>query len=212
MSAEESLMKGERRLKRNVTPKPSQVPFFVCNIEALLYPETATYTCFGVPLPYSPAASLANYNNIDCCICIANIALVFAPFLALLPPPSAPLPPPPPPLPLPPPLSPIFSPSASPIDNTINSLAEIFPTVDDSVSCKKVFDLLKDLFVRNDICLGVRSIDHPDVLSEKINFSALGGPKSAKFDPGHLDPIYFEVGNFSASPNPPYISKNAQMC
>ena len=64
----------------------------------------------------------------------------------------------------------------------------------------------------NSLCLGVRSIDHPDVLSEKINFSALGGPKSAKIDPGNLDPIYFEVGNFSASPDPPYMSKNAQMC
>ena len=62
------------------------------------------------------------------------------------------------------------------------------------------------------ICLGVRSIEYPDVLSEKNNFSAPGGPKSAKFDPGHLDPIYFEVGNFSASPDPPYMSKNAQMC
>ena len=62
------------------------------------------------------------------------------------------------------------------------------------------------------ICLGVRSIERPDVLSEKINFSAPRGPKSAKFDPGHLDPIYFEVGNFLASPDPPYISKNAQMC
>ena len=64
------------------------------------------------------------------------------------------------------------------------------------------------------VCLGlsVRSNEHPDVLSEKINFSALGGLKSAKFDPGPLDPIYFEVGNFSASPDPPYMSKNAQMC
>ena len=62
------------------------------------------------------------------------------------------------------------------------------------------------------ICLGVRSIEHPDVLSEKINFSAPGGPKSAKFDPGPLDPIYFEVGDFSASPDPPYMSKNSQMC
>ena len=62
------------------------------------------------------------------------------------------------------------------------------------------------------ICLGVRSIDHPNVLSEKINFSAPGGPKSAKFDPGHLDPIYFEVGNFLASRDLPYMSKNAKIC
>ena len=62
------------------------------------------------------------------------------------------------------------------------------------------------------ICLGVRSIEHADVLSEKINFSAPGGSKSAKIDPGYIDPIYFEVGNFSASPDSPYMSKNAQMC
>ena len=57
------------------------------------------------------------------------------------------------------------------------------------------------------ICLGVRSIEHPNVLSEKNNFSAPGGPKSAKFDPGHLDPIYFEIGNFSALPDPPICLK-----
>ena len=62
------------------------------------------------------------------------------------------------------------------------------------------------------LCLGEQSFKHEDVLSEKINFSAPGGPKFAKFDPGHLDPIHFEVGNFSASPDPPYMSKNAQMC
>ena len=45
----------------------------------------------------------------------------------------------------------------------------------------------------------ISSIEHPDVLSEKINFSAPGGPKSAKFDPGHLDPICFEVGNKAAA-------------
>jgi hypothetical protein len=44
--------------------------------------------------------------------------------------------------------------------------------------------------------LGVGSIEHADVLSEKINFSAPGGPKSTKIDPGHLDPIGFEVGIF----------------
>ena len=62
------------------------------------------------------------------------------------------------------------------------------------------------------VSLGVRSIEHADVLSEKNNFSAPGGPKSAKFDPGHLDPIYLEVGNFSASPDDPFMSKNAQIC
>ena len=49
--------------------------------------------------------------------------------------------------------------------------------------------------------LAVRSVEHPNVLSEKINFSAPGGPKSAKFDPEHRDPVNFEVGNFSAPPD-----------
>ena len=48
-------------------------------------------------------------------------------------------------------------------------------------------------------------MEHANVLSQKIDFSAPGGPKSAKIDPGHLDPIYFEVGNLSASPDPPTL-------
>ena len=37
-----------------------------------------------------------------------------------------------------------------------------------------------------------------DVLSEKINFSAPGGPKSAIFDTDDVDPLYFEVSIVSA--------------
>ena len=62
------------------------------------------------------------------------------------------------------------------------------------------------------ICLGVRSIEHPDVLSEKINFSAPGGRKVAIFGMKDLDPQYFDVRNFSDPPDPPYMSKNANMC
>ena len=62
------------------------------------------------------------------------------------------------------------------------------------------------------ISLGVRSIEHPDVLSEKINFSAPGGPKSTIFDTDDVDPLYFEVSIVSVPTDPPYMSKNGKMC
>ena len=40
------------------------------------------------------------------------------------------------------------------------------------------------------ICIGEESFEHANVLSEKINFSALGGPRSAIFGPDNLHPIY----------------------
>ena len=59
---------------------------------------------------------------------------------------------------------------------------------------KKV--LVPDPFVfDNGICLGAQSFEHANVLSEKINFSALGGPKVAIFGRDDLDPIYFDVIN-----------------
>ena len=60
--------------------------------------------------------------------------------------------------------------------------------------------------------LGEQSFKHADVLSEKINFSAPGGPKSTIFDTDDVDPLYFEVSIVSAPPDPPYMSKNAKMC
>ena len=62
------------------------------------------------------------------------------------------------------------------------------------------------------ICFGVQSIKHANALSEKINFSALGGSKVAIFGGDELDPIYFEVHMFLNPPGPPYMSRNAQMC
>ena len=62
------------------------------------------------------------------------------------------------------------------------------------------------------IRLGEQSIKDDDVLSEKINFSAPGGPESAPFDTDDDDPLYFEVSIVSAPPDPPYMSKNAKMC
>ena len=62
------------------------------------------------------------------------------------------------------------------------------------------------------ICFGVQSIKHANVLSEKINFSALGGSNVPIFGGDDLDPIYFEVHMFLNPPGPPYMSKNAKMC
>ena len=45
------------------------------------------------------------------------------------------------------------------------------------------------------ICIGEESFEHANVLSEKINFSALGGPGVAIFGPDDLHPIYFDVIN-----------------
>ena len=54
------------------------------------------------------------------------------------------------------------------------------------------------------IRLGEQSFKHADVLSEKINFSAPGGPKSTIFDTDDVDPLYFEVSIVSAPPDHPY--------
>ena len=62
------------------------------------------------------------------------------------------------------------------------------------------------------LCLGEQWIKDDDVLSEKINFSAPGGPESAPFDTDDDDPLYFEVSIVSAPPDPPYMSKNGKMC
>ena len=40
------------------------------------------------------------------------------------------------------------------------------------------------------ICIGEESFEHANVLSEKINFSALGGPGVAIFGPDDLHPMY----------------------
>ena len=59
---------------------------------------------------------------------------------------------------------------------------------------------------------GAQSIEHGNVLSEKINFSSPGGRKVAIFGMEDLDPLYFDVSNVSAPPDPPYMSENAKMC
>ena len=131
----------------------STLPFFVCNIEALFSTVTfSTVTCFGEPLPLYYGLALQDLQDtqdidlqdIDICICIANVALIIAPILVATSPRPPPTPPPPPP-----PLPPIFLPLASLIP--IRSLAEIFPTVDDPASCKEEFDLLEDFFVHKGI-------------------------------------------------------------
>ena len=65
---------------------------------------------------------------------------------------------------------------------------------------------------KTQVCFGAQSIEHGNVLSEKINFSALGGSKVAIFGGDGLDPLHFEVHMFLDPPDPPYMSKNAKMC
>ena len=62
------------------------------------------------------------------------------------------------------------------------------------------------------LSFGAQSIEHANDLSEKINFSAPGGRKVAIFGMEDLDPQHFDVSNFSVPPDPPYMSKNANMC
>ena len=58
----------------------------------------------------------------------------------------------------------------------------------------------------NNICLGAQSFEHANVSSEKINFSALGGPKVAIFGRDDLDPIYFAVSYTHLTlPTTPYV-------
>ena len=40
----------------------------------------------------------------------------------------------------------------------------------------------------------------------------MGGPNVTIFGREDLDPLYFDVSNFSVPPDPPYMSQNAQMC
>ena len=76
----------------------------------------------------------------------------------------------------------------------------------------EVYFQIQFLIVSIYICFGAQSIEHANVLSEKINFSAPGGRKVAIFGMEDLDPLYFDVSNFSAPPDPPYMSKNDKMC
>ena len=58
--------------------------------------------------------------------------------------------------------------------------------------------------------LGVRSIQHCNVLSEKINFSAHSARRAAIFWTDHLDPLNFNVFFFRDSPTPPLCLKMAK--
>ena len=64
----------------------------------------------------------------------------------------------------------------------------------------------------SNIGIGEESFEHANVLSEKNNFSAPGGRKVPIFGMEDLDRQYFDVSNFSDPPDPPYMSKNANMC
>ena len=75
-----------------------------------------------------------------------------------------------------------------------------------------IINLLLHGFWQLKVSFGAQSIEQANVLSEKINFSAPGGQKVAIFGMEDLDPQYFDVSNFSVPPDPPYMSKNANMC
>ena len=49
---------------------------------------------------------------------------------------------------------------------------------------------IREYIYQRCICLGAQSFEHANVLSEKINFSALGGPGVAIFGPDDLHPMY----------------------
>ena len=137
------------------TAKPrTSVPPLVCNYEALLRPFdplTSTYSCFGEPL--NAGASLSNYDNIDPCICFANVALILYLFVPTILTILAPAPPPPPP---PKPI--LFDIShALPENNTPAALGLIFPAVANSASCK-------DSIVTND------SKRKAQIVKLKLNF------------------------------------------
>ena len=63
-----------------------------------------------------------------------------------------------------------------------------------------VQNLLIQFLLETFISLGAQSFEHANVLYEKINFSALGGPKVAIFGRDDLDPLYFDVINFAVPP------------
>ena len=142
------------------TAKPrTSVPPLVCNYEALIRPFdplTSTYSCFGEPL--NAGASLSNYDNIDPCICLANVALILYLFVPTVLTTSAPSPPPP--------QKPILFdiPRALPENNTPAALGSIFPAVANSASCK-------DSIATND------SKRKAQIVKLKLNFQWVDLPK-----------------------------------
>ena len=63
-----------------------------------------------------------------------------------------------------------------------------------------------------DICLGVRSIEHRNVLGEKINFSVHSAHRIVIFGRDYLYPLNINANLFLDPPDPPYMSKNDKMC
>ena len=56
-----------------------------------------------------------------------------------------------------------------------------------------------------------QSIKHANILKKLISQTP-GGRIVAIFGMEDLDPLYFDVSNFSAPTDPPYMSKNDKMC
>ena len=57
------------------------------------------------------------------------------------------------------------------------------------IRCNHGMHLCKNFMIGDCICIGEESFEHANVLSEKINFSALGGPGVAIFGPDDLHPM-----------------------
>ena len=62
------------------------------------------------------------------------------------------------------------------------------------------------------ICASVIGFSSKDFFSEKNYCGAPGGPNLVIFGIMVHDPLYFEVGICLGPTDPPYMSKNAQMC
>ena len=58
------------------------------------------------------------------------------------------------------------------------------------IDCTPIHMESFSIFIIVCLCLGAQSFEHANVLSEKINFSALGGPGVAIFGPDDLHPMY----------------------
>ena len=72
--------------------------------------------------------------------------------------------------------------------------------------------LFFSIFLDDPVCLGVRSIKHADVLSEKLISKPREVQNSPNLTQGTVTQYILRLVIFQPHPTPPYMSKNAQMC
>ena len=75
------------------------------------------------------------------------------------------------------------------------------------IYCNSQHPFLDKISFIKSIRIGEESFEHANVLSEKSNCSALVGPEVAIFGRDDLDPLCFDVSNFSVPPDPPICLK-----